>query len=85
VAPILQLACAVLIFHEPMPAARLAGFGLVWIALIIFTVDGIRGAQATGRANREAEGLMADPTAATVEPVTALHPTGPERPGQGTS
>ena len=27
VAPILQLACGVLIFHEPMPAARLAGFG----------------------------------------------------------
>jgi hypothetical protein len=24
-----------------MPAARLAGFGLVWIALIIFTVDGL--------------------------------------------
>jgi chloramphenicol-sensitive protein RarD len=54
VAPILQLACGVLIFHEPMPAARLAGFGLVWIALIIFTVDGIRGARATGRATRAA-------------------------------
>lgn len=49
VAPILQLACGVLIFHEPMPAARLAGFGLVWIALIIFTVDGIRGARAAAR------------------------------------
>jgi chloramphenicol-sensitive protein RarD len=52
VAPILQLACGVLIFHEPMPAARLAGFGLVWIALIIFTVDGIRGARAAARAGR---------------------------------
>ena len=40
VAPILQLACGVLIYHEPMPPARLAGFGLVWLALIIFTVDG---------------------------------------------
>jgi chloramphenicol-sensitive protein RarD len=49
VAPILQLACGVLIFHEPMPPARLAGFGLVWIALIIFTVDGIRGARAAAR------------------------------------
>lgn len=45
VAPILQLGCGVLIFHEPMPAARLAGFGLVWIALIVFTVDGLRGAR----------------------------------------
>ena len=33
VAPILQLGCGVLIFHEPMPPARLAGFGLVWLAL----------------------------------------------------
>ncbi|GAB1644610.1 EamA family transporter RarD [Krasilnikovia sp. MM14-A1259] len=49
VAPILQLACGVLIYHEPMPAARLAGFGLVWVALVIFTVDGIRRARASSR------------------------------------
>ncbi|WIM96788.1 EamA family transporter RarD [Actinoplanes oblitus] len=49
VAPILQLACGVLIYHEPMPAARLAGFGLVWIALVIFTGDGIRSARAAAR------------------------------------
>jgi chloramphenicol-sensitive protein RarD len=42
IAPILQLAIGVLIFHEPMPTARLAGFGLVWAALVVFTVDGIR-------------------------------------------
>ena len=63
VAPILQLACGVLIYHEPMPAARLAGFGLVWIALLIFTVDTLRSAR-----NR----TVADPTAATVEPATAI-------------
>ncbi|MFC4063843.1 EamA family transporter RarD [Actinoplanes subglobosus] len=45
VAPILQLAVGVLIYHEPMPAARLAGFGLVWLALIVFTADGIRSAR----------------------------------------
>jgi chloramphenicol-sensitive protein RarD len=45
VAPILQLGCGVLIFHEPMPAARLAGFCLVWVALVVFTVDGLRGAR----------------------------------------
>ncbi|KUL39061.1 EamA family transporter RarD [Actinoplanes awajinensis] len=55
VAPILQLACGVLIYHEPMPAARLAGFGLVWIALIIFTVDGLRSARlrATARSSEK--------------------------------
>jgi chloramphenicol-sensitive protein RarD len=42
IAPILQLGCGVLIFHEPMPPARLAGFALVWLALIVFTVDGLR-------------------------------------------
>ncbi|MFG3703338.1 EamA family transporter RarD [Micromonospora sp. NPDC047670] len=41
-APILQLGCGVLIFHEPMPPARLAGFALVWAALIVFTVDAVR-------------------------------------------
>jgi chloramphenicol-sensitive protein RarD len=41
-APILQLGCGVLLFHEPMPPARLAGFALVWLALVVFTVDGVR-------------------------------------------
>ena len=40
--PTIQLACGVLIFHEPLPPARLAGFALVWLALIVFTIDGIR-------------------------------------------
>jgi chloramphenicol-sensitive protein RarD len=48
VAPVLQLACGVLILGEPMPPARLAGFGLVWLALIIFTVDGLHHARRTG-------------------------------------
>jgi chloramphenicol-sensitive protein RarD len=64
VAPILQLACGVLIFHEPMPPARLAGFALVWLALVIFTVDGIGSARAARAA-----------TAATAaEPVAAIPP-----------
>jgi chloramphenicol-sensitive protein RarD len=68
VAPILQLACGVLLFHEPMPPARLAGFGLVWIALIIFTVNGLRGARAAkGR-------TAAASAAATAEPAAALPP-----------
>jgi chloramphenicol-sensitive protein RarD len=45
IAPILQLGCGVLIFHEPMPPARLTGFALVWLALAIFTADGLRAAR----------------------------------------
>jgi chloramphenicol-sensitive protein RarD len=41
-APVLQLAVGVGIRHEAMPPVRLAGFGLVWIALIVLSVDGWR-------------------------------------------
>jgi chloramphenicol-sensitive protein RarD len=61
-APILQLGCGVLIFHEPMPPARLAGFVLVWLALIVFTVDGLRNARGRRRAARDTVG--AEPVAA---------------------
>jgi chloramphenicol-sensitive protein RarD len=37
----------VLIFHEPMPPARLAGFALVWLALIVFTADAVRNSRRT--------------------------------------
>ncbi|WP_433797382.1 EamA family transporter RarD [Actinoplanes sp. CA-252034] len=48
-APSLQLAVGLLIYHEPMPPARLAGFALVWVALLVFTADGIRSARAAAR------------------------------------
>jgi chloramphenicol-sensitive protein RarD len=45
VAPVLQLFCGVVIYHEPMPPAQLIGFGLVWVALAIFTWDALSGAR----------------------------------------
>ncbi|MGC4895604.1 EamA family transporter RarD [Micromonospora sp. DT31] len=51
-APILQLGCGVLIFHEPMPPARLAGFALVWLALMIFSADALRHTHRTRAAAR---------------------------------
>ncbi|MCU1440817.1 MAG: rarD [Rhodoglobus sp.] len=38
-APILQLLVGVLIAHEAMPPERWLGFGIVWLALAILTVD----------------------------------------------
>ncbi len=38
-APVIQFALGVLLFHEEMPAGRWIGFGLVWVALVIFTVE----------------------------------------------
>lgn len=40
--PTLHLGFGVLMFHEPMPPSRLAGFALVWLALAGFTWDGLR-------------------------------------------
>ena len=61
-APTMQLACGVLVFHEPMPPARLIGFALVWTALAVFSGDGIRRVRAN---------LRATATAPTAEPATA--------------
>jgi chloramphenicol-sensitive protein RarD len=38
-APVLQLLIGVVVLGEPMPAERWFGFGIVWLALIILTVD----------------------------------------------
>jgi chloramphenicol-sensitive protein RarD len=47
--PTMHLAIGVFIYREPMPAARLAGFVLVWIALVAFTLDSLRHARTVGR------------------------------------
>lgn len=41
-APTLQLIFGLTIFDESMSPVRLAGFCLVWLALLIFSVDGLR-------------------------------------------
>jgi chloramphenicol-sensitive protein RarD len=44
VTPTLQLLAGVVVLHEPMPTARWIGFGLVWAALAVLTVDTLRSA-----------------------------------------
>jgi len=41
IAPIMQFVVGVTLFHEHMSTMRWAGFGLVWIALVMFTWDGL--------------------------------------------
>jgi chloramphenicol-sensitive protein RarD len=41
IAPTLQFLIGVLVYDEPMTRARLVGFGLVWIALVIFAVESV--------------------------------------------
>ncbi len=46
--PVVQFLIGVLVFGEHMPASRWWGFALVWVALVVLTVDGLR----RGRAHR---------------------------------
>ena len=47
--PSMQLAIGVFVYDEPMPPLRLVGFGVVWLALAVFTVDTLRAARASRR------------------------------------
>jgi chloramphenicol-sensitive protein RarD len=40
--PSLQFVIGVTVFDEVMPTERWVGFGLVWLALVIFTLDLVR-------------------------------------------
>ncbi|MGB0133222.1 EamA family transporter RarD [Dokdonella sp.] len=42
IAPTLQLLCGVLILGEPFGSERMIGFALIWLALAIFAIDGLR-------------------------------------------
>jgi chloramphenicol-sensitive protein RarD len=39
--PALQMVWGVVIGHEPMPLGRWLGFALIWLALVVFTVDAL--------------------------------------------
>jgi chloramphenicol-sensitive protein RarD len=43
--PSMQLLIGVFVYGEPMPAGRLVGFAIVWLALAVFTVDSLRHAR----------------------------------------
>lgn len=49
IAPTIQFLLGVLVYHEPVSGARLIGFGLIWLALAIYTTEallhGTRGAR----------------------------------------
>ena len=63
VTPVMQLLIGVVVFGEPMPPVRLAGFALVWCALAVLSVDGLRaGARARADARRLAAQAAAHPT-----------------------
>ncbi|MCP2371166.1 chloramphenicol-sensitive protein RarD [Agromyces terreus] len=48
-APFIQFLVGVVVLQEPMPVERWIGFGLVWLALLVLTVDLARGARSARR------------------------------------
>jgi chloramphenicol-sensitive protein RarD len=42
ITPVLQLLCGVLLLDEHMSTSRWIGFGIVWVALAVLTVDSLR-------------------------------------------
>jgi chloramphenicol-sensitive protein RarD len=48
--PVLQLIVGVVLLGERVPPARWAGFGLVWLALVILTADSLRSARSRAKA-----------------------------------
>jgi chloramphenicol-sensitive protein RarD len=42
IAPTIQFLLGVFVFHEPFSRTQLVGFAIVWTALAVFTIDGIR-------------------------------------------
>lgn len=63
IAPVLQFLIGLFIQHEDMPASRWIGFLLVWAALVILTVDGLR-----ARSGRRLKAL-AEPPPQPAQPV----------------
>jgi chloramphenicol-sensitive protein RarD len=57
-APVLQFLVGLAIVGERMPASRWIGFGLVWAAIAVFSVDGLR---ASRRARMRAPAPVLEP------------------------
>lgn len=62
ITPVLQLLAGVLLLGEHVPGTRWVGFGLVWVALVLLSVDSVRGSRARARA-------AVGPVGATTTPV----------------
>ena len=76
--PVLQLLIGVVLMGERVPASRWVGFVLVWVALVVLTVDMLGAAHRTRRAGRRSAAAAAS-AARTEEP--ALTSSGMHEPG----
>jgi chloramphenicol-sensitive protein RarD len=68
-APFIQFLVGVFLLHEAMPAERWFGFGLVWVALLILTIDMIVAMRRQRRAHGAASELERTGGIPTVDPL----------------
>ena len=59
VAPTMQFLIGVFVYHEPFNGEQLIGFGMVWAALILFSIEGAWAARDSRRAKGEERGANA--------------------------
>jgi chloramphenicol-sensitive protein RarD len=57
-APVLQFILALVVFREAMTLDRWIGFGVVWVALLVLTVDMLRTARKTSVARRRSKAAL---------------------------
>ena len=57
-APVLQFLVGLAIVGERMPASRWIGFGLVWVALVVLSADGLRASRRTRAPASAAEPVL---------------------------
>jgi chloramphenicol-sensitive protein RarD len=41
ITPTLQFLLGVFVYFEPFPKARLVGFGIIWLALLVYSLEGV--------------------------------------------
>jgi chloramphenicol-sensitive protein RarD len=41
IAPTLQFTLGVMVYHEPFTKSRLTGFLFIWLALLVFSLEGL--------------------------------------------
>ena len=59
IGPILQFIVAVVVMHEVMSPTRWAGFGLIWVALVLITIDALHHSRRNVRLRRAIESAAA--------------------------
>jgi len=68
-APVIQFLVGVLLLHEAMPAERWFGFGLVWVALVILTIDMAISARSSRRSRLAASDACEPGGSPTADPL----------------